>query len=191
MFAMRLCVYATRRVLCMSCSNHCTRYRRWTLPNSVQAKGHSMSGYTYVVTSHKPTVVQSTMTGNFTSATDRNLIAVKSTRLELSLLTPDGLQPMFDIPLYGRVATVQIFRPKGSLLDRLFVCTESFKFCVLAFDSKTKRVVTKATGDLRYVTSHHCAVSHAAMIVTRLCSFSGTSVAGRRRSCQLSTQITG
>jgi hypothetical protein len=58
----------------------------------------------------------------------------KSTRLEVHRLTPEGLQGVLDVPLYGRVAALQLFRPASEPRDLLLLLTERNKFCVLAFD---------------------------------------------------------
>lgn len=61
----------------------------------------------------------------------------KSTRLEVHKLTPEGLQGVLDVPLYGRIAALQLFRPAGEPRDLLLLLTERSKFCVLAFDEET------------------------------------------------------
>lgn len=50
--------------------------------------------------------------GNFTSPNDLNLIVAKNTRLEIYLVTPEGLRPMKEIGLYGKVAVMKLFRPQ-------------------------------------------------------------------------------
>lgn len=40
-------------------------------------------------------------TGNFTGPNDLNLIVAKCNRLVIYLLTPEGLQPVLDTPIYG------------------------------------------------------------------------------------------
>lgn len=67
--------------------------------------------YNYVVTAQKPTAVNSAVTGNFTGPNDLNLILAKNTRLEIHVVTPEGLKPVLDVGLYGRIATMQLFRP--------------------------------------------------------------------------------
>lgn len=52
--------------------------------------------------------------GNFTSPTDLNLLVAKVTRLEMYLVTPEGLRPMKEVGLYGRVAKMKMFRPPVS-----------------------------------------------------------------------------
>lgn len=47
--------------------------------------------FNYVVTAHKPTNVTHSLTGSFTSLEDRNLILIKSTRLEIYTITKDEI----------------------------------------------------------------------------------------------------
>ncbi|XP_068656195.1 DNA damage-binding protein 1a-like [Aristolochia californica] len=107
-----------------------------------------MSVWNYVVTAHKPTNVTHSCVGNFTSAQELNLIIAKCTRIEIHLLTPQGLQPMLDVPIYGRIATLELFRPHGEAQDLLFIATERYKFCVLQWDAETSELITRAMGDV-------------------------------------------
>ncbi|KAK9989840.1 hypothetical protein SO802_030079, partial [Lithocarpus litseifolius] len=72
----------------------------------------------------------------------------KCTRIEIHLLTPQGLQPMLDVPIYGRIATLELFRPHGEAQDFLFIATERYKFCVLQWDAETSELITRAMGDV-------------------------------------------
>ncbi|KAK9268180.1 hypothetical protein L1049_010622 [Liquidambar formosana] len=107
-----------------------------------------MSVWNYVVTAHKPTNVTHSCVGNFTSPQELNLIVAKCTRIEIHLLTPQGLQPMLDVPIYGRIATLELFRPHGEAQDFLFIATERYKFCVLQWDAEISELVTRAMGDV-------------------------------------------
>ncbi|KAL5731679.1 DNA damage-binding protein 1a [Ranunculus cassubicifolius] len=107
-----------------------------------------MSSWNYVVTAHKPTNVTHSCVGNFTSPQELNLIIAKCTRIEIHLLTPQGLQAMLDVPIYGRIATLELFRPYGEAQDFLFIATERYKFCVLQWDSETSELITRAMGDV-------------------------------------------
>ena len=82
-------------------------------------------------------------------ASELNLIVAKTTRVEINLLTPEGLQPMLDVPIYGRVACMELFRPPGKQQELLFISTERYKFCVLAYDASTGELVTRANGDAK------------------------------------------
>uniref|UniRef100_A0A1D1YWE8 DNA damage-binding protein 1 n=2 Tax=Anthurium amnicola TaxID=1678845 RepID=A0A1D1YWE8_9ARAE len=107
-----------------------------------------MSMWNYVVTAHKPTNVTHSCVGNFTSPQELNLIIAKCTRIEIHLLAPHGLQPMLDVPIYGRIATLELFRPHGEAQDFLFIATERYKFCVLQWDAETSELITRAMGDV-------------------------------------------
>ncbi|TYZ63198.1 hypothetical protein PybrP1_012947 [[Pythium] brassicae (nom. inval.)] len=105
--------------------------------------------YNYVATAQKPTSVTHSVTAAFTGPRDVNLLLAKSSRFEVHLLTPEGLQPQHDINLYGRIAIFEAFRAAGEAQDWLFVVTQRFQFCVLAYDAGAQRVVTKAHGSIR------------------------------------------
>uniref|UniRef100_A0AAX7SUN1 DNA damage-binding protein 1 n=1 Tax=Astatotilapia calliptera TaxID=8154 RepID=A0AAX7SUN1_ASTCA len=68
--------------------------------------------YNYVVTAQKPTAVNACITGHFTSAEDLNLLIAKNTRLEIYVVTAEGLRPVKEVGMYGRIAVMELFRPK-------------------------------------------------------------------------------
>lgn len=100
------------------------------------------------MTAHKPTNVTHSCVGNFTNPHDINLIIAKCTRIEIHILAPQGLQPMLDVPIYGRIATLELFRPHGEAQDYLFISTERYKFCVLQWDAESGELITRAMGDV-------------------------------------------
>ena len=104
--------------------------------------------YNYVVTAQPPTAVFHSLVGNFTGPNDLNLIVAHSTRVELFLLTPEGLQPLSDVGIYGRVATMELLRLPGEELDSLFLSTERHWFCLLGWDAEAKALTTRSNGDL-------------------------------------------
>ncbi|XP_073392348.1 DNA damage-binding protein 1 isoform X2 [Physcomitrium patens] len=55
---------------------------------------------------------------------------------------------MLDVPLYGRIATLELFRPPGESQDVLFISFERYKFCVLQWDAETGSPITRAMGDV-------------------------------------------
>ncbi|KAL3145326.1 hypothetical protein ABBQ38_001586 [Trebouxia sp. C0009 RCD-2024] len=103
--------------------------------------------YNYVVSAHKPTAVRHSVVGNFTSSSDLNLIISKVTRVEIYTLTPEGLKDVADVPIYGRIASLELFRPPGEKKDLLFFTTERYKFCVLYWDAENQ-LQTRASGNL-------------------------------------------
>eukprot|EP00966_Prymnesium_polylepis_P240241 5555660-Prymnesium_polylepis.1 len=104
--------------------------------------------FNYVVTAHKPTNVTHSLTGNFTGPDELNLIVSKCTRIEVHRMDSEGLHCIMDVPLYGRVATMELWRPAGARQDSLFLTTERYQFCILAYDAATGEIVTKAKGDV-------------------------------------------
>lgn len=55
---------------------------------------------------------------------------------------------MLDVPIYGRIATLELFRPHGEQQDFLFIATERYKFCVLQWDGEASELITRAMGDV-------------------------------------------
>eukprot|EP00291_Cryptomonas_curvata_P008383 CAMPEP_0172198090 /NCGR_PEP_ID=MMETSP1050-20130122/27879_1 /TAXON_ID=233186 /ORGANISM="Cryptomonas curvata, Strain CCAP979/52" /LENGTH=486 /DNA_ID=CAMNT_0012874843 /DNA_START=773 /DNA_END=2230 /DNA_ORIENTATION=- len=104
--------------------------------------------WNYVVTAHKPSNVNLCVTGNFTSPSEQNLIVAKCNRLVIYKLTADGLQPVMDTPIYGRIANLELYRINGAEKDLLFLTTERWKFCVLEYDSSSGELLTRAMGDV-------------------------------------------
>ncbi|GLV40180.1 piccolo [Carabus blaptoides fortunei] len=104
----------------------------------------------YVVTAHKPTAVTACVTGNFTSPSDLNLIVAKNTRLEIYLVTPEGLRPLKEIGLYGKVAVMKLFRPQHESKDLLFVVTMRYNAMILECigEADNLEIITKAHGNV-------------------------------------------
>lgn len=57
------------------------------------------------------------ISGNFTSSEDLNLIVAKNSRLEIYLVTPEGLRPLKEVGVYGKIAVLKHFRPAVSDRD--------------------------------------------------------------------------
>nr|CAI5832421.1 unnamed protein product [Callosobruchus analis] len=106
--------------------------------------------YHYIVTAHKPTAVTSCVTGNFTSPSDLNLIVAKNTRLEIYLVTPEGLRPIKEVGLYGKVAVMKLFRPQQEKKDLLFLVTMRYNAMILecVCDGDNIDIITKAHGNV-------------------------------------------
>lgn len=107
--------------------------------------------YNYVVTAHKPTAVNACITGNFTSPDDLNLIIAKNTRLEIYLVTPEGLRPVKEVGIYGRIAVLKLFRPGGEKKDLLFLLTSRYHAMILECeqDGDNLEIITRAQGNVQ------------------------------------------
>ncbi|XP_054261134.1 DNA damage-binding protein 1 [Macrosteles quadrilineatus] len=104
----------------------------------------------YVVTAHKPTAVTACVTGNFTSTSDLNLILAKNTRIEIHLVTPEGLRPLKEIGLHGKVAVMKFFRPLNEKKDLLFIVTARYNAMILECkgEGDSLEIITKAHGNV-------------------------------------------
>ena len=68
--------------------------------------------YNYLVTAHKGSIVSSAITGSFTGPNDLNLIQARGSSLVISLVTAKGLQTVLDVDIFGRIISMQLFRPE-------------------------------------------------------------------------------
>jgi DNA damage-binding protein 1 len=71
--------------------------------------------------------------GNFTSESDLNLIVAKNSRLEIFLVTPEGLKPIKEVGIYGKIAVLKLFRPAVSSCDCAIVQVNHAKILELLF----------------------------------------------------------
>lgn len=106
--------------------------------------------HNYIVTAQKPTAVTACVTGNFTSTTDLNLIVAKSSRLEIYLVTPEGLRPIKEIGINGKIAVMKLFRPAEAQKDLIFILTHRYNAMILACDVQGDdiEIITKAHGNV-------------------------------------------
>jgi DNA damage-binding protein 1 len=68
--------------------------------------------------------------------------------VEIHVLTPDALRLVHDVPMYGRIATLELFKPPLEPKHLLFIATERHAFCVLSYDASRGELITRASGDL-------------------------------------------
>ncbi|XP_061077869.1 DNA damage-binding protein 1 [Conger conger] len=107
--------------------------------------------YNYVVTAQKPTAVNACITGHFTSAEDLNLLIAKNTRLEIYVVTAEGLRPVKEVGMYGKIAVMELFRPKGENKDLLFILTAKYNACILEYKQNGDNIdiITRAHGNVQ------------------------------------------
>ncbi|NXL67399.1 DDB1 protein, partial [Chordeiles acutipennis] len=107
--------------------------------------------YNYVVTAQKPTAVNGCVTGHFTSAEDLNLLIAKNTRLEIYVVTAEGLRPVKEVGMYGKTAVMELFRPKGESKDLLFILTAKYNACILEYKQNGDNIdiITRAHGNVQ------------------------------------------
>ncbi|KAM9764827.1 DNA damage-binding protein 1 isoform 2-T2 [Menidia menidia] len=107
--------------------------------------------YNYVVTAQKPTAVNACVTGHFTSAEDLNLLIAKNTRLEIYVVTAEGLRPVKEVGMYGKISVMELFRPKGESKDLLFILTSKYNACILEYkqNGESIDIITRAHGNIQ------------------------------------------
>lgn len=86
----------------------------------------------YIVSAQKPTVVNAAVVGNFRLPETVDLIVARVNRIELLLVTPEGLKPHREIPVFGRIAVIKAFRPPGEVSMREHGLSHNFNTELLA-----------------------------------------------------------
>lgn len=88
--------------------------------------------------------------GNFTAPNELNLIVAKNNRLEVYMVTPEGLRPVKEIGIYGKIAVLKLYRPPGEDKDLAFVLTGRYDAMILECrkTGTTIDIVTKAHGNV-------------------------------------------
>jgi len=70
----------------------------------------SISNQFYYATSQKSTAVTHSLVGHITSANELNLVLGKTSRIEIYRITNEGLSPLCDIGINGRIGTMNLIR---------------------------------------------------------------------------------
>lgn len=89
--------------------------------------------YHYSVTTQKPTSVKQAIRCNFTAPDALNVVIAAVNHLEVHVVTPHGLAPLFDIPMYGRISILQKIRPLASSVDYILLLSQSFQVQFINF----------------------------------------------------------
>lgn len=105
--------------------------------------------YFYCVTSQKSTSIWHSIVCSFTGSDDRNFVLAKGNHLEVHLLSEDSILPIVDVPLFGKITSIDCYRHQGDTVDSIFLLLESKQFCVLKWDPLNGKLVTKATGNVK------------------------------------------
>ena len=70
-----------------------------------------------------------------------NLILAKNVRLEIYLVTPEGLRPLKEVGIYGKIAVVKFFRPPVRLYWYLYFITYRISLFVVVLSVLTFSVI--------------------------------------------------
>ncbi|CAI2350768.1 unnamed protein product [Caenorhabditis sp. 36 PRJEB53466] len=108
----------------------------------------------YFVSAKKASVVVESVVGNFTGHESVNLIVARGNRIEVQLVSPEGLKNVCEIPIYGQVLTIALVKGKRDKRQSLVVLTEKWHMAVLAY--RDGKVVTRAAGSIADATGRVC-----------------------------------
>uniref|UniRef100_A0A8B9LRQ7 DNA damage-binding protein 1 n=1 Tax=Astyanax mexicanus TaxID=7994 RepID=A0A8B9LRQ7_ASTMX len=80
-----------------------------------------------------------------------NLLIAKNTRLEIYVVTAEGLRPVKEVGMYGKIAVMELFRPKGESKDLLFILTAKYNACILEYkqNGDSIDIITRAHGNVQ------------------------------------------
>ena len=68
----------------------------------------------YIVSVQQPTTVTHCIKGHFFSAESLDVIIAKASRLEMYSVTETGLHPVYEVPIYGRIAALCRLPPESN-----------------------------------------------------------------------------
>ncbi|KAK6052443.1 CPSF A subunit region [Cooperia oncophora] len=102
----------------------------------------------YIVSAKKASVVTDAVVGNFTGDEDMNLILAKVNRLEIVKVASDGLKVVQEVPVFGRIETIRLFRPKNETRDSLLILTAKNHLAIVAWDVERNELKTRAAGSV-------------------------------------------
>jgi DNA damage-binding protein 1 len=122
--------------------------RRQSSPSQEASQLGRMS-CNYVSTAHPPSKVTHTAVGTFLGGSERNLLVAKVTRIEVYNITAEGLVCAVELPIYGRIVCMQLFRAARDSQHSLLLVTEKHRLCVLRWDASTAQCVTVLSCNVR------------------------------------------
>ena len=84
------------------------------------------------------------------------MIVARSNRIEIYLLTEEGLEPVLETAVYGRIAMLKLYEENSGNDDvpgRLIIVTEDrYSLAVLTYDAATNTLQTVSNGDVSDLT---------------------------------------
>uniref|UniRef100_A0A8R1I6P7 DNA damage-binding protein 1 n=1 Tax=Caenorhabditis japonica TaxID=281687 RepID=A0A8R1I6P7_CAEJA len=103
----------------------------------------------YCVSAKKASVVAESVVGNFTGISGHenvNLIVARGNRIDVQLVSPEGLKNVCEIPIYGTIATIALVKGKRDERHSLVVVTDKMHMAILAY--RDGKVVTRVAGSI-------------------------------------------
>eukprot|EP01080_Neovahlkampfia_damariscottae_P007699 gene7699-12165_t len=105
--------------------------------------------FNYFVSASPPSAIHISDTGNFSSTDELNLITSKGNFIEIYQVSKEGLSSTLQVPIYGNISSMKLFRLPNEKQDSLFILTDRKDMCIIKQDEKTGQIITTATGDVK------------------------------------------
>ena len=69
-------------------------------------------------------------------------------------MTPEGLRPVKEVGIYGRITVMELFRPPGETRDHLFLLTSRYNAMILECEQEGDniQIITRAHGNVQVST---------------------------------------
>ncbi|KAL3068044.1 hypothetical protein niasHT_038034 [Heterodera trifolii] len=90
-------------------------------------------GLSYCASLQKPTAVTGAVVGNFRNTNELDMMVARVSRVEHLLVTAEGLKPHREIPIFGRIASINSFKLPGEELNSLLILTAKYHLAILSF----------------------------------------------------------
>jgi DNA damage-binding protein 1 len=103
-----------------------------------------------------------------------NLIIAKNTRMEIFCVTPEGLRPVKEVGIYGRIAVMKLFKPPGESKHQMFVLTSKYNAMILECQQEGDNIeiITRAHGNVQVLIWKSTATySVGILLCVCVCSF--------------------
>lgn len=106
----------------------------------------------YVATTHRSSAVSSALVASFTAPNESNLIVTRGNVIDVLVMSPEGLQTLSSISIFGNIVKLDKYRSNACGTDSLFVLTGKHQFIILVWEVSSivggGKIIVKATGNL-------------------------------------------
>jgi DNA damage-binding protein 1 len=92
----------------------------------------------------------------FTGSNDRNLVIAKGNRVEIFTIVDDSLTSPQEFIIHGKVGSMVYYRPQNHSQDLILILTERKHFSLISYDCIEKKILTRATGNLKDRIGREC-----------------------------------
>ncbi|KAF0992065.1 hypothetical protein HZS_3878, partial [Henneguya salminicola] len=102
----------------------------------------------YITTCQPPTSVTASVSGRFMLKSALCLAVAKYNRFELYAVTENGLDPILQLNIHGKITNLASYRQKHEQKDFIIMLTESLNISVLEYDQVRNMIITRCSGNI-------------------------------------------